>query len=143
MAHDPNVYSDPFAFRPERFLGHEGRLPEPDPYLTCFGFGRRICPGRTLANANIYLSIAQCLAVFKVTKPVKNGIESDLRPEFQPGLISQPAPYDVDIRVRSPAYEKLIRAVETENPWEKSNSDEITSSASEDVPSRRSHCRTC
>ena len=38
MSHDPAVYSDPFTFRPERFLGPE---PEQDPRDLCFGFGRR------------------------------------------------------------------------------------------------------
>ena len=38
MLHDPEVYSDPTTFRPERFLGPK---PEPDPRQICFGFGRR------------------------------------------------------------------------------------------------------
>ena len=41
MCHDPNVYHDPFEFKPERFLGTEGRAPEPDPSDLAFGFGRR------------------------------------------------------------------------------------------------------
>jgi len=38
MSHDPKVYSDPFAFKPERFLG---AIPEQDPRVYGFGFGRR------------------------------------------------------------------------------------------------------
>jgi len=38
MAHDPKVYSDPFTFKPERFLGP---TPEQDPREYVFGFGRR------------------------------------------------------------------------------------------------------
>jgi len=38
MSHDPDVYADPFTFKPERFLGN---TPEPDPRDICFGFGRR------------------------------------------------------------------------------------------------------
>jgi cytochrome P450 len=38
MSHDPRVYSDPFAFKPERFLGPN---PEQDPRDYAFGFGRR------------------------------------------------------------------------------------------------------
>ena len=41
MCHDPNVYHDPFEFKPERFLGVDGRAPEPDPSNLAFGFGRR------------------------------------------------------------------------------------------------------
>ncbi|PYH64197.1 cytochrome P450 [Aspergillus vadensis CBS 113365] len=128
MNHDPNTYVDPFSFKPERFLGSEGRSPEPDPHT--FGFGRRICPGRNLARANIYLTVAQSLAAFQISKPRKNSTDSDFRPEFQAGFVSSPVPYEIDIRVRSPAYENLIRTVETEYPWEQSHSKEITSLAS-------------
>lgn len=41
MAHDPENYHDPFTFKPERFLGEDGREPELDPRLFVFGFGRR------------------------------------------------------------------------------------------------------
>lgn len=128
MNHDPKTYVDPFSFKPERFLGCEGRAPEPDPHT--FGFGRRICPGRNLARANVYLTVAQSLAAFQISKPKKNGTESGFRPEFQAGFVSSPAPYEIDIRVRSPAYENLIRTVETEYPWEQSHSKEIKSLAS-------------
>lgn len=39
MSHDPDVYRDPFAEKPERFLSQGGHKPEPDPLA--FGFGRR------------------------------------------------------------------------------------------------------
>lgn len=41
MAHDPEIYSEPFKFKPERFLGVDGRKPELDPRAIAFGFGRR------------------------------------------------------------------------------------------------------
>lgn len=41
MAHDPEVYHDPFDFKPERFLGVDGRKPEMDARDIAFGFGRR------------------------------------------------------------------------------------------------------
>jgi cytochrome P450 len=66
MAHDPATYSDPFSFRPERFLGPE---PEHDPSFV-FGFGRRICPGRVLAQNSIYMFAAHLLALFDV-KPAR------------------------------------------------------------------------
>lgn len=41
ILHDPDVYPDPEAFKPERFLTEDGELKE-DPSLMCaFGFGRR------------------------------------------------------------------------------------------------------
>ncbi len=41
MLHDPTVYDQPFEFKPERFIRTESKEPEPDPYKSVFGFGRR------------------------------------------------------------------------------------------------------
>ncbi|SJL03000.1 related to cytochrome P450 CYP2 subfamily [Armillaria ostoyae] len=41
MLHDPAVYDQPFEFKPERFIRTENKEPEPDPYKSVFGFGRR------------------------------------------------------------------------------------------------------
>lgn len=38
MSRDPDVYRNPSSLMPERFLGE---IPELDPYVVSFGFGRR------------------------------------------------------------------------------------------------------
>ncbi|EAU32638.1 predicted protein [Aspergillus terreus NIH2624] len=58
FTHDPNIYPDPMAFKPERFIDTATHKAERDPYYYSFGFGRRVCPGRTLADANIYITMA-------------------------------------------------------------------------------------
>ncbi len=40
MARDPATYHNPDVFEPQRFLGWDGRDPEPDMDIA-FGFGRR------------------------------------------------------------------------------------------------------
>ena len=40
MTHDETVYTDPFAFKPERFLDVNGKLNE-DSRILAYGFGRR------------------------------------------------------------------------------------------------------
>ncbi|KAE8138727.1 cytochrome P450 [Aspergillus pseudotamarii] len=55
FTHDPNAYCDPEASIPERFLGDN---PELDPHTIAFGFGRRICSGRLLADSTVFLRIA-------------------------------------------------------------------------------------
>lgn len=41
MTHDPQTYSDPDVFKPERFLAVGGHIPELDPRMAVFGFSRR------------------------------------------------------------------------------------------------------
>ncbi|PWY84768.1 cytochrome P450 oxidoreductase OrdA-like protein [Aspergillus heteromorphus CBS 117.55] len=132
--HDPSIYPDPTAFKPERFLASDGHPPERDPHLLVFGFGRRVCPGRTLADANVYLTIAQVLAVFEISKPVEDGKAVDLVPKFIPGVISHPAPYRVSVQPRSEAHRELIRSVEQEYPWEKSHAGELAKVALPQTP---------
>jgi cytochrome P450 len=119
FTHDPQTYHDPMSFKPERFLGP---TPERDPATLSFGFGRRICPGRVLADTNIYLSVAQSLATFTMAKAMVNGKVVEPVVEFQGGVISHPAPYQISIKPRSPAHEALIRSVERVHPWEESDS---------------------
>ena len=87
--HDESVYSDPFAFKPERFLRKDlGGLEEPDPVPTVFGWGRRICPGMHLAEASLWIYAAHILAVMDVV-PAKNTRGEDVLPreEPTPGII--------------------------------------------------------
>jgi cytochrome P450 len=64
MLHDEEHYPLPNAFNPDRFLDSS----QPDPALYVFGFGRRACPGSHLAQASLFLSIAQTLALFDIKR---------------------------------------------------------------------------
>ena len=121
FTHDPNLYHEPSTFKPERFLGVEGREPELDPENMVFGFGRRKCPGRVLADSSVYLTIAQCLAVFDISKPVENGKEVEPTVEFTSGTISHPVPFGTSFKPRSPEHEVLIRSILVDHPWEESD----------------------
>jgi len=52
------------AFRPERYLGSEAA---PDPRIHTFGHGRRVCPGRYVADNALFITIAQVLSVFNIS----------------------------------------------------------------------------
>ncbi|OQE34915.1 hypothetical protein PENCOP_c015G06813 [Penicillium coprophilum] len=124
--HDPTVYHDPMTFKPERFLTTPDRkVPERDPHMLVFGFGRRACPGRTLADANVFLTVSQVLTVFSISKPIENGVPQDIPLKFLPGVISHPAPFKLSIRPRSAMHEQLIRELGKQHPWEKSDSEFI------------------
>ncbi|KAJ8129221.1 hypothetical protein O1611_g4411 [Lasiodiplodia mahajangana] len=125
FTHDPDVYRDPIAFRPERFLagGDHEPEPEPEPDKFVFGFGRRICPGRFLADNSLFLIVAQSLAVFSIDRSYridgKNGLKHESM--FQAGVVSHPAPYKITIRPRSSHHEKMIRSLEETYPWQQSD----------------------
>ncbi|KAF9872128.1 cytochrome p450 oxidoreductase [Colletotrichum karsti] len=122
FTHDPDVYSDPFEFRPERFLQSE---PETDPRKFAFGFGRRVCSGKMLAETSMYLNFAQSLAVFNINKPIDDDNVVEPGMMFLPGIISHPAPFKVSITPRSPHHERLIRSIEEKFPWKESDAKDL------------------
>ncbi|KAI0045440.1 cytochrome P450 [Auriscalpium vulgare] len=108
MLHNPDVYADPWTFKPERFISAEGKLAEQDPRSCCFGFGRRICPGINLADATIWSSVAMSLAVFNIRRKVVDGVEIIPEPRFEDSMISHPSPFSCTIKPRSAKAESLI-----------------------------------
>ncbi|KAG2021126.1 cytochrome P450, variant 2 [Coprinopsis cinerea AmutBmut pab1-1] len=70
ILHDPNVFDDPFAFKPERYLKNGTINPDVlDPEVAAFGYGRRICPGRHLSNEIIGYLTACLLFAFNISPP--------------------------------------------------------------------------
>nr|VWO95057.1 N/A [Ganoderma boninense] len=88
--HDPTVYEDPDAFRPERFI-RDGKLDfstAPDPAKFVFGFGRRICPGRYFAENGLFINVASALHVFDISPPLDNdGQAIKILPQTTDGLL--------------------------------------------------------
>ena len=71
MAHDESRYPDPHAFKPERFPNDDGSLKPNDVQHIAYGFGRRICPGRHLADALVrsYMSTnLGCVPLVRICK---------------------------------------------------------------------------
>jgi cytochrome P450 len=66
--HDPTLYPEPDVFKPGRFLGPDGTVLE-DPIVTAaFGWGKRICPGRHVVDATMFIVISSLLSVFNIEK---------------------------------------------------------------------------
>ncbi|KAL1603477.1 hypothetical protein SLS60_005064 [Paraconiothyrium brasiliense] len=105
FTHDPATYHDPMDFKPERYFEPYN---EPSPDDVVWGYGRRICAGRVFADASIYLTCAQSLAVFDIRKAMDEaGTEIEPKIELQAGAIGRPAPFKCRIRFRSEAHEAL------------------------------------
>ncbi|KAF5324095.1 hypothetical protein D9619_011207 [Psilocybe cf. subviscida] len=69
MLHDETAYPDPFSFNPSRFM--KGDVLDEDvrnPGHACWGFGRRMCPGRHVAYSAIWIAIASILFCFDIQK---------------------------------------------------------------------------
>ncbi|KZW03024.1 cytochrome P450 [Exidia glandulosa HHB12029] len=73
IQNDECVYPEPDVFMPERHL-RDGKLDlTNDPRMSFFGYGRRICPGRYVADAQIWLLVATVLASFNVSPAMEDG----------------------------------------------------------------------
>ncbi|KAJ5623806.1 hypothetical protein N7510_000115 [Penicillium lagena] len=124
--HDPATYAVPSKFEPERFLASDAADSAPDPHDVSFGFGRRICPGRLIADTSIFLTIAHTLAVFDITRPPQQeGHEFELNIDFTPGIISHPEKFECIFTPRGPSHRELILEVEREHPFEHSDANTL------------------
>ncbi len=69
ILHDPALYPEPHAFKPERFLNQDGTLRDDPVLMSAFGYGKRICPGRHFADGTLFIVIASVLSVFNIRRP--------------------------------------------------------------------------
>ncbi|KAF2119330.1 cytochrome P450 monooxygenase [Lophiotrema nucula] len=107
FTHDPATYHEPMHFKPERYFAPYN---EPPPDNVIWGFGRRICSGRVFADASIYLTCVQSLAVLNVSKAVDElGNEIEPKIGLQGGAIGRPTPFSCRIRFKSKDHEELVR----------------------------------
>jgi cytochrome P450 len=87
MCHNETKYPNPSEFNPERFMNSDGTLTD-DTVSVVWGFGRRICPGRYIAEASVWSSMACLLSVFKFSKAKdENGREIEIEPQWTGGLV--------------------------------------------------------
>ncbi|KAG2366026.1 cytochrome P450 [Suillus spraguei] len=72
ISRDPEVYPEPDAFKPQRWIDDQGRLRD-DLTFFPFGFGRRVCPGLHIANRSVFINLLLTLWAFELrldtTKP--------------------------------------------------------------------------
>ncbi|KAJ7587011.1 cytochrome P450 [Mycena floridula] len=112
MSHDETMYPDAMAFRPERFMNvPDAKDGGPrDPNTIAFGWGRRICPGRFLAENGLWLHVATILACFSISPKIGEDGEPIVPPrEYTSGLASRPKPFPCTIKPRNTAAVELIK----------------------------------
>ncbi|KAG1720853.1 cytochrome P450, partial [Suillus paluster] len=67
ISRDPDVFPEPHAFKPERWINDQGLCRDDLKLFFLFGFGRRVCPGRHVANRSIFINSLLILWAFQVT----------------------------------------------------------------------------
>ncbi|KAH7833586.1 hypothetical protein Vadar_007902 [Vaccinium darrowii] len=79
ISHDPNVWEEPFLFKPERFLpsagGEDVDVRGGDTRLAPFGAGRRVCPGKNLALVTVSLWVAKLVRDFEWVEEVSRAVD--------------------------------------------------------------------
>jgi hypothetical protein len=73
ILHDSALYPEPDVFKPERFLNSDGTLRDDPILLSAFGFGKRICPGRHIVDATLFISVASLFSVLNIERGREGG----------------------------------------------------------------------
>ncbi|KAF7357182.1 hypothetical protein MSAN_01312900 [Mycena sanguinolenta] len=110
MAHDPERYWNPLVFDPNRFIPTESRAAEQDPARICFGYGRRTCPGKLLAETAVFLGCSAILAVFNISKACKNGVVMEPHVGQTTSTASHVLPFECVVEPRNARRLELIQS---------------------------------
>ncbi|PPQ76379.1 hypothetical protein CVT26_015387 [Gymnopilus dilepis] len=96
MTLDEDVYKDPHTFDPSRYLRGE---PRP---VGQYGFGRRICPGRYLADSSVWIALGSILSAFRLC-PITGSDGKSIIPQedFLSGITNHPKPFECMIIPRN------------------------------------------
>ncbi|KAJ3813269.1 cytochrome P450 1 [Lentinula aff. lateritia] len=115
MNRDPDVYTEPDKFLPERYSESPTGPFESINNIYAFGFGRRVCAGRHMAENTIWLTIASVLATFILGKAKdEKGNEIDISGEYTDQFFRHPKPYRSSIIPRSALARELVLATDAE-----------------------------
>lgn len=108
LTRNEDIYPNPEVFDPDRFM--DPSKPEILQHVdSVWGFGRRICPGKAFAESNLWLVMANTIAVMDV----RNVSNEDGKPatpsaEFEPGAIRHTKPFECSITYRSELARQLV-----------------------------------
>ncbi|OAP55993.1 hypothetical protein AYL99_10145 [Fonsecaea erecta] len=116
---DPDLYPDPETFNPARWLSPAFPTTYREPLTkfpnlqnySCFGFGRRICPGMNIAENSLHLLVARIAWAAHITP--RAGQPPPPLYDYTAGFNVQPRPFAFDLKPRSPQ-----RAARVEQVWE-------------------------
>ncbi|KAL3889296.1 hypothetical protein ACJMK2_001640 [Sinanodonta woodiana] len=95
---DPKIWGDPEEFRPERFIGEEGNLLQPEEFIPFFT-GKRNCVGESLARMELDLFIPALVQRYEFLPPEGTTLDiKDIDGVF--GITHKPKPFEIRAIVR-------------------------------------------
>lgn len=114
MTRDERVYADADNFDPERYVpAEEGGRGEPLPNGQ-FGFGRRVCVGKHLAEASVWIVVAALLSTMNIEKQTDaQGKEIEPEVELTNGLTSHPKKFPCRLVPRDERSLHVLQRAET------------------------------
>ncbi|KAH9053934.1 cytochrome P450 [Lactarius vividus] len=110
---DPDVFGGNAAeFDPSRYLDEKGRVKvlmrgREEGHVS-FGFGRRVCPGRHVAEGTLAIDFATLLWAMRFERPEGSRGELDVRTLVQSGLTAHPVPFECKVVPRFTEAEALL-----------------------------------
>ncbi|KAJ5770268.1 cytochrome P450 [Penicillium nucicola] len=113
LDHDPKTFDNPESFQPERWIKN------PNLPLSVFGFGRRVCPGQTVAMNSLFTTISRLLWAYDITSP-DNTLDKVRAADYtgSSGVLYSPGPFEALLCVRSPGHQQVI-----EKEWDTADKD--------------------
>ncbi|KAI0660149.1 cytochrome P450 [Cubamyces menziesii] len=109
IGRDSEVYPDPGAFKPERWLDEQGKMRDDLKFFN-WGFGRRICPGMHVAERSIFINTALMLWAFEISEDPAHPIDTMA---MRDSAIAPPEPFVVRFKSRiMNLREKILSHVE-------------------------------
>ncbi|TFY53092.1 hypothetical protein EVG20_g10268 [Dentipellis fragilis] len=116
MNHDPRVFgSDTAQFNPDRYLDATGTMKatSSDDHYT-FGFGRRICVGRHVANNTLFINAAVLLWAANITRAKDDVGPLDVEGFVDSGMVmyvilSLLEGHTIKMNIRQPSYSIWLR----------------------------------
>ncbi|KIK59249.1 hypothetical protein GYMLUDRAFT_245326 [Collybiopsis luxurians FD-317 M1] len=113
ICYNEEDYPRPTEFDPSRFLNAGGKLnPDvKDPASAIFGFGRRICPGKHIATASLFIAVASILTCYTI-EPELDEHGKPIEPKVQwnpePTMLNNTLPFKCRFIPRSKEVEASL-----------------------------------
>jgi cytochrome P450 len=115
LLQDAKVFPQPSVFLPERFLTLRGdgtwelRTNVIDPRTYAFGFGRRVCPGKHIAEQSLFATVSTVAHTLKVLR-AKDSFGHEVIPDAKTtsGFLCHPIPFAYELHMREDA-ERLVK----------------------------------